>query len=83
MNAPSKAEVASVMRSLLARELTREQAAAWATGYLAGDVQVTDTRVWSALELLGAADLCSCDRPFLYEDEDYQDCLAQLEGQGD
>ena len=34
--------------------------------------------VWSALELIGAADLCSTDREFLYEKEDYLECLNTL-----
>jgi hypothetical protein len=34
---------------------------------------------FEALELIAAAELCSTDRPFLYEDADFQECLAQLE----
>ncbi len=79
MNPPTYIEVATVLRSLHSGTLTRQEAAEWATRYLAGDVRVPDARLWRALELLGAADLCSTDRPFLYEDTDFQECLRQLE----
>jgi hypothetical protein len=44
-------------------------------------VRVADPSLWKALELIGAADLPSTDRPFLYEEADFQECLSQLEGQ--
>jgi hypothetical protein len=81
MNPPSYIEVATVLRSLLSGRLTRQEAAEWATRYFIGDVRVADTHLWRALELIGAADLCSTDRLFLYEDADFQECLAQLEKQ--
>jgi len=82
MNPPTKVKVASVLKSLLAGTITRQEASDWATPYITGDVRVTDTHVWKALLLIGAADLCSTDRPFLYEDEDVQECLRDLEDQG-
>lgn len=83
MNPPSHTEVTYVLKALLSGTLTRQEAAAWATPYIAGDVRVTDRRLWDALVLLGAADLCSTDRPFLYEHLDFQDCLLRLEQQGE
>lgn len=81
MNPPSFTEVTTVLRSLLSGTLTRQEAAEWATRYIAGDVRVPDTRLWKALQLIGAADLCSTDRRFLYEEADFQECLSQLVSQ--
>lgn len=43
-----------------------------------GDARISDSSVWDALQLLGAADLISLDRPFLYNDEDFLACLGAL-----
>jgi len=64
---------------LINGEQTREAASAWALDWLLGDVWcISDPTVWEALELLGAADLISTDRPFLYNDEDFRACLDRL-----
>jgi hypothetical protein len=71
----------TVLKALIAGSITRQEAAEWATGYITHDVRVPDACLWNALELLGAADVPSTDRPFLYEDVDFLDCLSQLERQ--
>ncbi|APW62028.1 hypothetical protein BSF38_03560 [Paludisphaera borealis] len=78
MDLPTRPEVATVLRRLNNGEQTRQSASAWACGWLVGDSRISDLVVWEALELLGAADLVNTDRPFLYDVEDFQDCLSTL-----
>jgi len=78
MEPPTRLEVAAVLRELIHGERTRQSASAWASNWLLGDARVGDPAVWEALELLGAADLVSTDRPFLYNDEDFQASLDRL-----
>jgi hypothetical protein len=78
MEPPTRPEVAAVLRELIQGERTRQSASAWASTWLLGDARVGDPAVWEALELLGAADLVSTDRPFLYDEEDFQASLGKL-----
>lgn len=78
MEPPTRHEVAAVLRELIHGERTRESASAWASNWLLGDVRIGDLAVWEAIELLGAADLVSIDRPFLYNNEDFQAVLDGL-----
>ena len=78
MQPPTRPEVATVLRELINDECTRQSASAWACDWLLGDARVSDPVVWEALELLGAADLISTDRPFLYNDEDFRASLDKL-----
>jgi hypothetical protein len=78
MKRPTRPEVAAVLRGLINGEQTRQSASAWASEWLLGDARVSDPAVWEALQLLGAADLISTDRPFLYNDQDFRACLDRL-----
>jgi hypothetical protein len=78
MEPPTRLEVAAVLRGLIRGEQTRRSASVWANDWLLGDARVSDPAVWEALQLLGPADLVSTDRPFLYNDEDFQACLERL-----
>ncbi len=82
MTPPSRTEIAQILRGLLAGTLSRAEASRWAEPWITGDARVGDRAVWSALELLGAADLISSDRPYLYEAVDFENCLSQLEESG-
>ena len=79
MTPPTRTEVAQVLRGLLAGTLARSEASRWAEPWVIGDARIGDEVVWSALELLGAADLISSDRPYLYEAADFENSLSQLE----
>jgi hypothetical protein len=78
MSHPTRKEVANKLRELLLGVITRKNASEWSCTWLLGTESVEDRTVWSALELIGAADLCSTDREFLYEKEDYLECLNTL-----
>ena len=78
MSSPTRKEVAHTIRDLLLGALTRKQASEWSCTWLLGSESIEDRKVWTALELIGAADLCSTDREFLYEKEDYLECLESL-----
>jgi len=82
MNPPTRSEVADKIRQLVSGELTRNAASAWACTWLLNGFTVDDRVVWEALELLGAADLISTDRPYLYVDEDFIAALKSLTTEG-
>ena len=75
---PTRSEVAALLRELISGRQTRQSASAWASKWLLSGVRVSDNKVWETLQLLGAADLISTDRPFLYNDEDFQAYLDML-----
>lgn len=81
MNPPSRKEVADIFQQLLSGELTRNAASEWACRWLLNGFTVEDRVVWEALTLLGAADLISTDRPYLYNEEDFTGMLSQLTGE--
>ena len=82
MNPPTRSEVADIIRQLLSGELTRSATAAWACTWLLNGFTIDDCVMWEALELLGAADLISTDRPYLYVDEDFIQTLKTLTTEG-
>ncbi|MDP2229084.1 MAG: hypothetical protein Q8J78_16590 [Moraxellaceae bacterium] len=75
---PSREELIRKIDALCAAEETREQVAQWAFSILSSDGRVTDQVVWSVLEGLGAADLPSTDRPYLYSIEDFKEWRTRL-----
>lgn len=79
MSLPSRDDVSTILKKLLAGELTRQAASEWATPWLIGDELFNDREVRDAVVLLGMADLISTDRPFLYNDIDFVECLKSLE----
>lgn len=69
---PTREAVVAQLREVRLSDLYRAEAAAWAFSYLDDDdIDVTDDDVWEALIMLGAADLPSSDREYLYEDADF------------
>ncbi len=75
---PTRNEVATVLQGLVDGSRSRQSASTWASVWLLSDARISDSTVWDALQLLGAADLMSFDRPFLYNDEDFLACLGTL-----
>lgn len=78
---PTRSAVVSRLREVRSSDSHRAEAAAWAFAYLDDDeIDVADHDVWDALTLIGAADLPSSDREYLYVDEDFaavEDRLSQ------
>jgi hypothetical protein len=81
---PTRAEVLNKLTQLVAGRISREEASAWATRWVAvRDVQVADGSAWEALTSIGAADLYGGDRPYLYDQVDFRDWAEQLENAPD
>jgi len=77
--APSRAEVEARLRELISGALGRDEATAWAMQWIAAATPgVDDPVVWRALGNLAGADAVSIDRPFLFEEIDFQAWLAEL-----
>jgi hypothetical protein len=67
------------LRALIMKRVSRRDAAAWAMQWVGADEPgVTDNRVWNALTALGAADMPTTDREWLYEREDFEAWLREL-----
>ncbi|MGC4004208.1 MAG: hypothetical protein QM811_14245 [Pirellulales bacterium] len=79
MNAPTRLEISDQLHRFLNKELSRSQLSGWANHWLLNDENIEDPQVWKALELMGAAELPSSDRAFLYLDEDYSDILQTIQ----
>jgi hypothetical protein len=78
---PTRREVAEELRRLIAGDLTREAASDWASPWLSRFTEIDDKKVTRALACLGAADLPSTDREYLYEKIDFEHWLLELNGE--
>lgn len=80
MRAPTLAEVAEMLRQLLAGVVSRSDASAWAHQWIAAERPAVDDDItWRALERLGAADLKGGEAEFLYYDLDFHTWLDEVE----
>lgn len=76
---PSRDEVASKLRALVAETAPRDEVASWASTWVSRDPsRIDDQPTWEALKNLAMADLVSLDRPYLYGREDFETWLAEL-----
>lgn len=78
MKPPNRIETADTIRQLLSGKRTRKSASEWACEWLLNCRAIDDAVVWEAITLLGAADLISTDRPYLYSEEDFAEMLKKL-----
>ena len=78
---PTRTEVAEKLRALLSGEITRTEASLWAHPWVTDLEPIDhDEIVWQALERLGGADLFGNEEgEFLYQDEDFQSWLDEVE----
>ncbi|HDC4527416.1 TPA: hypothetical protein O8U08_002805 [Enterobacter cloacae] len=77
---PSRYEIASVINKLKSGTLDRTNIAQWAFSIIdADDIRITDQVAWKVIQSLGAVDLPSSDRDYLYGIDDYDDWLRLLE----
>ncbi|EBG0214318.1 hypothetical protein H9V85_003025 [Salmonella enterica subsp. enterica serovar Louisiana] len=81
MNAfPTRHEIASIINRLKTGAVDRTYAAQWAFSIIdADDIRVTDQVAWKVIQSLGAVDLPSSDRDYLYGIDDLNDWLRLLE----
>jgi hypothetical protein len=80
MAAPTLADVAEMLRQLLAGAVSRREVSAWARQWVAAEhPDVRDDVAWRALARLGAADLKGGGSEFLYYDIDFHAWLDEVE----
>ena len=80
-NPPSRDEVIQKLRQLIAGELTRQAASAWASPWLSRFDEINDGEAKQGLVNLGMADLPSTDREYLYGTKDFEAWLRDLTGE--
>lgn len=77
---PARHEIASIINQLRSGLIDRNYAAQWAFSIIdADDIRVTDQVAWKVIQCLGAADLISSDRDYLYGIDDFDDWLRLLD----
>jgi hypothetical protein len=79
-SAPSRADVAEVLRRLVEGSMSREDASEWASPWVTADDVDFEPPLWRAIERLSGAGMISTERPYLYEPEDFQAWLEELLG---
>lgn len=61
------------LQLLIEEKKSRQEVAKWASININDDIRISDQILWEVLDGLGAADLVSTDRPYLYEVSDFKD----------
>ncbi|MFQ3392422.1 hypothetical protein ACRYSL_18805 [Enterobacter mori] len=81
MNAfPTRHEIASIINKLKTGVVDRTYVAQWAFSIIDADnIRITDQVAWKVIQSLGAVDLPSSDRDYLYGIDDFDDWLRLLE----
>lgn len=82
-NLPNRESISIVLKQLIEGAITREQASEWARPWVTRLELLEDPRICEALTSLGAADLPSTDRPYLYGQVDFVAWLEELTGLSD
>lgn len=80
---PSQETTVLVLKQLIGGDITREQASAWALPWVMRLDDIEDRRLHKTLTDLGAADLPSTDRAYLYNHTDFIAWLEELIGSRD
>ncbi len=77
---PSRANIREKIVQLISGELDRASASEWAFEIIDDDhIRVSDQVVWKVLQCLGGADLPITDREYLYEKEDFNCWLNEID----
>lgn len=79
LHPPSRAEIRQMMCDLIAERRTRDEVTDWAESWMRDDIQFDDDASWDAVILLSGAVAISTDRPYLYDREDFERWLAELD----
>lgn len=80
---PTRDDVEERLRELIMGQASRKDVAKWAMQWVgANDPGVEDRNVWDVLTALGAADMPTTDREWLYEREDFEGWLRDLRASG-
>ena len=79
---PQRADLANKISDILTGNAKRGDVSEWAIGILIDDSsKLEDLVILKYLKLLGAVDLPSSDRDFLYTDNDLRHWMAEIENQ--
>lgn len=77
--APTKQQIEAKLLQLVKGESSRESAAKWAAEWVRlRDPQIQDASVWKALARLSGTDMISTDRPYPYDENDFNSRLTEL-----
>ncbi|UYP75981.1 hypothetical protein [Pantoea dispersa] len=77
---PNREMLKEVIQQLNAGVVSRSQVSEWAFSIIDDEeIRVTDQIVWKTLECLGAVDISSTDRDYLYGTDDFIDWLKSLD----
>lgn len=69
---PLRSEIINIITGLKSGEIERKSIAAWAFTIIDDDeIVVNDQIAWQVIQNLGAADLPTTDRVYLYDNEDF------------
>lgn len=78
-NLPTRQEVVNIINQLTSGEIERSLVSQWAFSIIDDDdIRVTDQAVWKVIQGLGAVDLPSSDRDYLYGNDDFDEWLKIL-----
>jgi hypothetical protein len=76
---PSRDDLKCKLERLCSGDESREKISAWAMSIIDDDsIRISDPIVWDVLESLGAVDLPSTDRAYLYDLVDFESWLSKL-----
>jgi len=78
-NLPERREIISIINQLKCGDIDRSLVSQWAFSIIDDDdIRVTDQVVWKVIQGLGAVDLPSSDRNYLYGNDDFDEWLNIL-----
>lgn len=77
-NAPTKSDVVQKLQSLICGQLSRDEASNWADAWITRLDEIDDLQVCRAIDRLCGADAPSTDRPYLYNQSDFERWLSDL-----
>lgn len=78
-NLPERHEIIDIINELKSGAIERSAVAQWAFSLIDDDeIRVTDQTTWKVIQSLGAVDLPSSDRDYLYGIDDFDDWLKLL-----
>src|SRR5262249_25537635 len=79
MESPTRTEVEAKLSDLLAGKSSREEVAEWAERWVRmSNPNVRDLQIWRALVRPSGADMISTDRPYLYDQQDFDAWFKDL-----
>ncbi len=68
-----------ILKKLISGQIERRIASEWAMKYLLQDNLLLDSQLYDVISAIGAVDLPSTDRDYLYQINDFKEWLKELE----